>query len=101
MLHRWFHRKVVNEIKTFIGADRTLCNLRKETAPAITLFDKVIVDGSMHTRQIQKKLREFCKTNQKERLKTEIDLFRCCMEDGKKAYAELEQVYSSELITLK
>ena len=93
-----FTEKVVNEIKTFIGGNVSLCNLKKETAPDVNLFDRVIIGGSIHAGQIQKKIREFCKSNQESLLKTELGLFICCMEEGKKAYEELEQVYPKALI---
>lgn len=93
-----FTEQVVNEIKSFLGGDVTLCNLKKEAAPEIASFDRVIIGGSIHAGQIQKKIREFCKTNVEALQKTELGLFICCMEEGEKAYAELEQVYPAELI---
>ena len=93
-----FTEKVVSEIKTFLGGDVTLCNLKKEAAPAVESFDRVIIGGSIHAGQIQKKVREFCKSNMDALFNTELGLFICCMEEGEKAYAELEQVYPAELI---
>lgn len=93
-----FTENVVSEIKTFIGGDVTLCNLKKSTSPELKSFDRVIIGGSIHAGQIQKKVQEFCKSNKEELLKAELGLFICCMEEGEKAYAELEQVYPDDLI---
>ncbi len=93
-----FTEKVASEIKSFIGENVTLCNLKKEPSPDIRSFDRIIIGGSIHAGQIQKKVRQFCKSNHEALLKTEIGLFICCMEEGEKAYEELEHVYPKDLI---
>jgi len=89
---------VVNEIKEHLGNNVSLCNLKKDKVPEISKFDCVIVGGSIHAGQIQKKVKDFCKKFHNELLQTELGLFICCMEKGEKAYAQLQEAYPETLL---
>lgn len=91
-------QKVVKEIKQFLGEEVSTCNLKMEPEPDMNEFDRVIIGGSIHAGQIQKKVKEFCKKNADALLKTELGLFICCMEDGEKAEAQLQEAYPEELL---
>ncbi|WP_167610346.1 flavodoxin domain-containing protein [Maribellus sediminis] len=91
-------KKVVSEIAQFLGEGVTTCNLKKESAPDVSEFDRVIIGGSIHAGQIQKKVKEFCKNNVEALQKTELGLFICCMEEGEKAEAQLQEAFPEELL---
>jgi menaquinone-dependent protoporphyrinogen oxidase len=91
-------QKVVSEIKQYLGEGVTTCNLKKDTAPEISEFDRVIIGGSIHAGQVQKKIKQFCQNNIEIMLGKELGLFICCMEEGEKADAQLQEAYPEELL---
>lgn len=89
--------KVAGQIRNFLGEDVILHNLKSKTQPLLNDFDRVIIGGSIHAGQIQKKIRDFCAQNSKVLLDKELGLFICCMEEGEKAEEEFRNVFPEEL----
>ena len=90
--------KSANELKNHLGENVELCNLKKDVAPELEEFDRVIIGGSIHAGRIQKKVKDFCKKNLQILCDKEIGLFICCMEEGEGAQRELEMSYPKELL---
>lgn len=90
--------KSANELKNHLGENVELCNLKKDVAPELEEFDRVIIGGSIHAGRIQKKVKDFCKKNLQILRDKEIGLFICCMEEGEEAHRELEMSYPKELL---
>ncbi|MEN8117436.1 MAG: flavodoxin domain-containing protein, partial [Bacteroidota bacterium] len=57
----------------------------------------VIIGGSIHAGQIQKRIKEFSIKNLDELQTKELGLFICCMEEGEKAHTQLMEAYPEEL----
>lgn len=90
--------KAAAKLKEHLGDNTTLINLKEQSNPGLKDFDRVIVGGSIHAGQIQKRVKEFCNKNLNELITKEIGLFICCMEDGETAQKQLLGNYPEELI---
>lgn len=89
--------KVANQIAEKIEGEVILVNLKKEGVPLLSGFHRIIVGGSIHAGQIQKRVKQFCISNQDILLKRELGLFICCMEKGEKAQKQLNEAFPEEL----
>lgn len=90
-------RKTALELKDFLGENVQLTNLKEDPSPDLSDFDRVIIGGSIHAGQIQKRVKEFCKKNLSELQQKELGLFVCCMEEGEKARMQLMEAFPEEL----
>lgn len=89
--------KTANELRQYLGETVSLSNLKKDTKHKLEQFERIIIGGSIHAGQIQKRVKTFC-TNNLEELKTkELGLFICCMEEGEKAQKQLQYAFPEEL----
>ncbi|HYQ58409.1 MAG TPA: flavodoxin domain-containing protein, partial [Draconibacterium sp.] len=89
--------KTANELKSFLGGEVQMVNLKQNPNPDITNFDQVIIGGSIHAGQIQKKVKEFCKQNLEGLQNKELGLFICCMEEGENAELQLQNAFPEVL----
>lgn len=89
--------KISEQMKNYLGGNVTLVNLKKEPNPSIESYQRVIVGGSIHAGQIQKRVKEFCNHNLNELQKKELGLFICCMEEGENAGKQFDDAYPEEL----
>lgn len=89
---------VARELKQLLGQDVTLCNLKKEKAPDLSQFERIIVGGSIHAGQIQKRIKNFCRINTAELQTKELGLFICCMDEGEEARIHMNNAYPEELL---
>ena len=89
--------KISEQMKNYLGGNVTLVNLKKEPNPSIEPYQRVIVGGSIHAGQIQKRVKEFCNHNLNELRKKELGLFICCMEEGETAGKQFDEAYPEEL----
>ena len=85
--------KTATELKQFFGGEVLLVNLKKEPVPDLSSFDRIIVGGSIHAGQIQKKVKDFCTQNIDVLKNKELGLFICCMEHGEKHESQLQDAY--------
>ncbi|WP_321370712.1 flavodoxin domain-containing protein [uncultured Draconibacterium sp.] len=90
--------KTANELKDFLGGEVLLVNLKKETVPDLTSFDRIIIGGSIHAGQIQKRVKDFCSQNLETLQNKELGLFICCMEEGEKAEIQLQDAFPKALL---
>ena len=89
--------KASNELKMYLDGKVTLINLKREPQPDLKSFDRIIIGGSIHAGQIQKKVKDFCSQNLEELQNKELGLFICCMEEGDSARKQLMTAYPEEL----
>jgi menaquinone-dependent protoporphyrinogen oxidase len=62
------------------GGNTALIDLSAEHDPDISIYDKIIIGGSIHVGKIQKELQKFCEKHLRALLKKELGLFICCMD---------------------
>ena len=89
--------KIAEQMSSYLDGDVKLVNLKKNSSPDISGFNRIIIGGSIHAGQIQKRVREFCNENTGELLKKELGLFITCMETGEVAQKQLMEAYPEEL----
>jgi len=74
--------KVAQKIKEGLGEEKAqLFNLKKNKKFDVSQFDQIIVGGSIHAGQVQKKVKHFLEKNTPELLKKRLGLFLCCMHE--------------------
>lgn len=89
--------KTALELKNHLGGEVTIINLKKNPDPIIDNFDRIIIGGSIHAGQIQKKVKEFCVKNLNTLQTKELGLFICCMEQGEAAGKQFSEAFPEEL----
>jgi menaquinone-dependent protoporphyrinogen oxidase len=60
-------------------------------------FDTVIIGGSIHVGNIQRKIKQFIKNNLDTLLEKNVGLFLCCMHDGETAIEQFNNAFPQEL----
>ena len=91
--------KVAGQIADFLGPETTLHNLKSKNQPNLREYDRIIIGGSIHAGQIQKKVKEYYTRNMDLLLEKELGIFICCMEEGEKAKEEMQAVFPQKLLT--
>lgn len=90
--------KTANQLKQYLGENITLVNLKKNPTPELEQFERVIIGGSIHAGQIQKRVKLFCYGNLEALKSKELGLFICCMEKGPTAHKQLMDAFPEELL---
>jgi menaquinone-dependent protoporphyrinogen oxidase len=90
--------KIAEQMSQYLDGDVKLVNLKKDPSPNLTSFDRVIIGGSIHAGQIQKRVKEFCNRQLAELMGKELGLFITCMETGETAQKQLTGAYPEELL---
>jgi len=90
--------KIANNLKESLDGETHLVNLKKDPVPDLDEYSMVIVGGSIHAGQIQKKVKDFCQKNMAELINKELGLFICCMEEGEKAQNQLLEAFPENLL---
>ncbi|WP_394697619.1 flavodoxin domain-containing protein [uncultured Sunxiuqinia sp.] len=75
----------------------TLKNLKEDRNPCFEDYDLVIIGGSIHAGQIQRRVREFRENNTEKLGLKEIGLFICCMMQGEQAQEQLNNAFPEKL----
>ena len=90
--------KIAEQMSNYLDGEVELVNLKKHPSPVLSNFDRVIIGGSIHAGQIQKRVKEFCNQHLGELRTKELGLFITCMETGETAQKQLIDAYPEELI---
>jgi len=80
-----------------LQGDVTLNNLKKQSHPDLSPYTTVIVGGSIHAGQIQKRVKKFCESNTTTLKEKRLALFLCCMEEGETAQTQFDNAFPEEL----
>jgi menaquinone-dependent protoporphyrinogen oxidase len=89
--------KTAAELKDLLETEVQLCNLKSEKHAPLDEYDTIIIGGSIHAGQVQKRLKNFCNKNLSILKQKDIGLFICCMEEGEKAEQQLKEAFPEEL----
>ncbi len=89
--------KVVNELAGKLTGEITIKNLKEDNNPDFQEYERVVIGGSIHAGQIQRKVREFCEINVEKLGQKEIGLFICCMYEGEQAHQQLNNAFPEKL----
>ncbi len=74
-----------------------LFNLKKKAPKNLADFDIIIIGGSIHAGQVQRRVKTFCEKNQSELNAHKLGLFLCCMEEGEKAQEQFDNAFPQTL----
>ena len=89
--------KAVNELSQKLSGEVIAIDIKHQHPPRIDEYERIIIGGSIHAGQIQKRIRDFCTSNLNELRSKEIGLFICCMYEPKIAREEIQNAFSEEL----
>ena len=89
--------KVAQNIKEGLGEEKAqLFNLKKDKNFDVFQFDQIIVGGSIHAGQIQKRVKQFLEKYTQELLQKRLGLFLCCMHEDE-AENQFNRVFPEKL----
>ncbi len=81
MSHHGTTRKIVQQLAENLGeACTTVINLEKENVPDLSPYDTILIGGSIHLGEIQKKIKKFCKEHEPVLLQKRVGLFLSSIE---------------------
>lgn len=86
--------KCARELFRRIDGKVDLCNLnRRDSLPDLSVYDTVIVGGSIHNGSIQDEISSFCNKNLEMLSSKRLGLFINCLYSGEKAEQQLKDAY--------
>ena len=89
--------KTALKLNDFLGGTAQLINLKENSNPDLTDYERIIIGGSIHAGRIQKTIKKFCEQHKNELMKKELGLFICCMEEGEKAQIQFNDAFQEVL----
>ncbi|HZL09269.1 MAG TPA: flavodoxin domain-containing protein [Prolixibacteraceae bacterium] len=89
--------KAVKELSQKLSGEITTIDIRNHPSPPLTEFDRIIIGGSIHAGQIQKRIKNFCTSNIEMLNNKEIGLFICCMYEPEIAREQIKNAFPEEL----
>lgn len=90
-------KQVVHELAEQLNGEVTIKNLKEDKNPDFQNYDRVIIGGSIHAGQIQRKIREYCEAHLENLGRKQLGLFICCMYEGDQAFQQLENAFPEKL----
>jgi len=90
--------KCANKISDLMDADIQVVNIKESSKFKLSDFDTIILGGSIHAGQVQKKVKKYCHEHLNELKSKRLGLFLCCMEEGEKAEQQFNNAFPDELI---
>jgi len=91
--------KCVMKLQQSLNRETELVNLKNSTPPDLNDYDAIIIGGSIHAGQIQKRIKKFCHQNLEILKQKKLGLFICCMEEGETAQKQFQNAFPDELIS--
>jgi menaquinone-dependent protoporphyrinogen oxidase len=89
--------KAARLLKEQLDGVVTIVDLKRDTVPDLTSYEAVVIGGSIHAGNIQRKVKQFILQHQNDLLTKRIGLFLCCMYEGEKAKEQFELAFPKEL----
>ena len=89
--------KAVTMLSQKLSGEITAIDLQHQPSPPLAGFDRIIIGGSIHAGQIQKRVRSFCVKNMEGLKNKEIGLFICCMYEPEIAREQIKNAFPEEL----
>ncbi|MEQ6388584.1 flavodoxin domain-containing protein [Bacillaceae bacterium S4-13-58] len=93
--------KAVKLLASKISGEIIVADLKEkkemDTHLDVSLYDNIIIGGSIHAGNIQGKVKQFVKSNLSSLLLKNVGLFLCCMRTGEIATQQFEAAFPEEL----
>jgi menaquinone-dependent protoporphyrinogen oxidase len=90
--------KAARLLESLLPGSPGLVNLETQDAPDLSLYDTILIGGSIRIGSIQKRIRKFCEKNLESLLTKRIGLFICCMYEGEKAMDQLRKNFPEAVV---
>ena len=90
--------KCSNLLKDKLHGEVEIVDIKKESIPEITLFDNIIVGGSIYMGRIQKEISQFCLNNISMLEKKNLGFFICCMNENEIAEKQINTSFPEGLL---
>lgn len=90
--------KCATKMQQHLNGETKLVNLKNSKVIHLDDYNTIIIGGSIHAGQIQKRVKKFCEQHLDTLKKKKVGLFICCMEEGETAQKELHDAFPDELI---
>ncbi len=90
----------VKQLKALLEGDITLCEINNEKNYDLSLYDEVIIGGSVYIGRINKKLKKFCLKNLNLLVNKKVGLFITCLKEDAEAFQQIITNYPQELIDI-
>lgn len=75
-----------------------IVDLKKVKGVDLSLYDRVVIGGSIYMGKMQKEIVNFCADNAVVLKEKKLGLFICCMREGEVAETELNEAFPEELL---
>src|SRR4051812_28007724 len=90
--------KAVRFLRECLEGEVLAVELKREKVKFdLSNFDTIIIGGSIHAGNIQRKIKQFITHNFDTLLEKEVGLFLCCMLDGETAIEQFNHAFPQEL----
>lgn len=90
-------QKLAKMLQEKIENDAKLIDLRKVQKPDISIYDTVIIGGSIHAGMIQNRIKKFCESNSELLITKTLGLFLCCMYEEEIAFEQFNIAFPDKL----
>lgn len=90
--------KCSRELKDKLDGEVVIVDIKKDSAPDLSLTDNIIIGGSIYAGKIQKEVTEFCLKNINELKNKKIGLFICGMREDDSGKTQLNNSFPQELL---
>ena len=91
--------KTAQMLEELLADDVSLVNLKKRARLDLSLFNTIIIGGSIHAGHIQRQVKRFCQEHSDTLKHKRLGLFLCCMEEGDTARKQFDEAFPAELRT--
>jgi menaquinone-dependent protoporphyrinogen oxidase len=81
-----------------IRGEVELLELRQRKLVSLAPFDVVLLGGSIYGGAIQREVSAFCNRQREALLERPVGLFLCCLYEGEKAQAQMQEVFPGWLL---
>lgn len=88
---------VAELLKEKLNSEVELVNLKKNPNPDLSTSRRIIIGGSIHAGQVQRRVKDFCEKNMDTFQHKEIGLFICCIYEGQTAKEQLRNAFPEKL----
>lgn len=90
--------KCADRLKNMLTGEIELLNLKNSNTIDLNNYETIIIGGSIHAGQIQKRVKKFCLNKLNMLKEKKVGLYICCMKEGKDAETEFNEAFPEELI---
>lgn len=93
-------KKCAIKLSEKLSGEVDIIDLKAQETPDLSMYETIIIGGSIYMGQIQKQVTKFCKKNTEILKQKRLGLYICCMFTGEKAKNQLKNAFPNELLNI-